>query len=231
MESVERYLKDMKFKRRVFGGVDEESALLHIQKICELYKAELKEMQALREATAEAQSALKAAQEEAEQQKVAYANLQVEAAKARQQCDEWKKAAEHGGTQEAERLKREYAQKYRELTEAVDTIQTVKKEAAVRAQVEAAQEAAKLRNEIMAKVEEERKSAEKEVQRLRSEAETMRRQKQEIRQEIEASRKEWQLAIDKLMDELQAMREKAEPTVKTIPKPLSGMMGDGRHAG
>lgn len=63
MESVERYLREMKFKRRVFGGIDEENALLHIQKICELYKAELKEMQSLREAAAEAQRALKAAQE------------------------------------------------------------------------------------------------------------------------------------------------------------------------
>ena len=96
-QRIEQYIRDMRFSRRKFGGVDEEDVLEHIQTICEMFQEEL---ELSRNGDRDKKNARP--EEEAEQEEVA-------------------------------RLKEEYTKKNKELTEAIDTIQSMKKDAAVKA--------------------------------------------------------------------------------------------------
>lgn len=188
MEAVEQYIKGMTFKRCVFGGVDEEDVLLHIKKICEIYQQEL---------------------EQAKVQQTAYKDLEQEVALAHEQCERWREKAQQNHGQDVEHIKREYQQKYQELTAAVDTIQTVKKEAAVKAQVEAAQEAAKLRSEILTKAEQERKVIEDQMNELRQEASMLRQYNMQTRKSLEEQLAVWQKTLDHMVRDLQGLSHQA----------------------
>ena len=112
--------------------------------------------------------------------KAAYVALQAKMADAELEIHKWKEKIAESSSQETEKVKQEYELKYKELTDAVNAIQSVKKEAAVQAQIEAAQEAARLRSEIMTQIEDERLGAEETLRQLRSEIDLLQRRKKEI---------------------------------------------------
>lgn len=233
MEQVEQYLKTMAFKKRVVGGIDEENALLHIKKICDLYQEKLQEKYIEEQEFGKVQSDLKETQKELEQQKAAYVALQAKMADAELEIHKWKEKIAESSSQETEKVKQEYELKYKELTDAVNAIQSVKKEAAVQAQIEAAQEAARLRSEIMTQIEDERLGAEETLRQLRSEIDLLQRRKKEIQKAIRMESGQWLSSLGKTIEELQGMKiqisREIQETEEEIHFPT--VVRDGCHAG
>ena len=219
MEQVEQYLKTMAFKKRVVGGIDEENALLHIKKICDLYQEKLQEKYIEEQEFGKVQSDLKETQKELEQQKAAYVALQAKMADAELEIHKWKEKIAESSSQETEKVKQEYELKYKELTDAVNAIQSVKKEAAVQAQIEAAQEAARLRSEIMTQIEDE--------------IDLLQRRKKEIQKAIQMESGQWLSSLGKTIEELQGMKiqisREIQETEEEIHFPT--VVRDGCHAG
>ncbi len=185
-QRIEQYIRDMRFSRRKFGGVDEEDVLEHIQTICEMFQEEL---ELSRNGDRDKKNARP--EEEAEQEEVA-------------------------------RLKEEYTKKNKELTEAIDTIQSMKKDAAVKAQVEATQEAARFRSEIMEKIEEERKQAEGQLEFVRKQTEALRQEKEALGKKIREECKKWMESVDRLIASLTELKEAEGELVKGAASELSG---------
>ena len=42
MDKVMQFIKEMKLKRKLIGGVDEEDVLIHVKNLCEIFGEELK---------------------------------------------------------------------------------------------------------------------------------------------------------------------------------------------
>lgn len=218
-KAIEEYLKEMKLKKRVFGGVDEENVLIHIKKICDLYQEEQKEGQANGEAVAKAEAALKVSQNELElskneleKQRMAYAGLQVELTKSQQAYRELKEKKEQIQTerQSALELKGKYERQYQEFQELMETIQSVKKDAIVKAQVEAAQEATKLRGEIMAKVEEKRLEAEGQIHQLQREVENLQQQRDAMQHMVRAEAERYTAQLRQMSNSLETLKNQTE---------------------
>lgn len=178
-ETVEQYLKGMKFKRRIFGGVDEENALAHIKKICDLYVWEQqslqKELEESREELSEAEKTVQGYRAKLGRKDAACAKLQSELAKAQQSIqaleeerEQVRKQAEKD-RESARETQTQQEREYKEFHDIMETIQNVKKDAIVKAQTEAAKEATKLRSEMMAGVEMQRRETEAQLYRLQKE--------------------------------------------------------------
>lgn len=176
-QRIEQYIREMKFNKRKFGGVDEEDVLEHIRTICGMFQEEL------------------------------------------EQSRSGEKGEEQGPrdgeeSREVARLKEEYTKKNKELTEAIDTIQSMKKDVAVRAQVEATQEAARFRSEIMERIGEERKQAEERLGEVRKQTEALEQEQEELRKKVGEERRKWLASVDRIIAGLTEVRQAEERAVK-----------------
>lgn len=147
MDKVMQFIKEMKLKRKLIGGVDEEDVLIHVKNLCEIFGEELKTRPSLEDVEAFKQQ-IQQLQGENELLKAKVAQQQTESAQT-------------------------YQHKLEELNGMLEVVQDVKKEATVRAQVEAIREAAALRSEIMEKTDRERMKAEQELSQLRTSLEAL----------------------------------------------------------
>lgn len=247
-EKVEQYLNQMKFKKKPIGGVDEEDVLMHIEKICGLFHEMQKEEKASQEVLESAQKEREEAQEELKKALSAEKKAQNELEELRrvlkQKQDETEELrAELGKTQgelekakqsgmseqDVERLrelKQKYEAKYQELVDTMDTIQSMKNDAIVKAKVEAAQEASRMRSEIMERTEAERRQAEAEMQQIKREVSVLQGQKREIQQDIQEQRGQWLSSMERIISHMESIRGQLEAQTRTIPIPVSGKLGD-----
>ena len=169
MGKVQEYLQNLKFRKCTIGGVDEEDVLQKIKKLCELQREENEEREQEIEQLTCVNSDLLAKVRE----------LENKPAPAREDDGELERARE-----EADRIKASYGEKLKELQETLELTQSIKRDAAVRAQMEAAQEVARVKKEMMAKVEEQRREAEKEVDTLREEIRRLELRKEGAKREV-----------------------------------------------
>lgn len=169
MGKVQEYLQNLKFRKCTIGGVDEEDVLQKIKKLCELQREENEEREQEIEQLTCVNSDLLAKVRE----------LENKPAPAREDDGELERARE-----EADRIKASYGEKLKELQETLELTQSIKRDAAVRAQMEAAQEVAQVKKEMMAKVEEQRREAEKEVDTLREEIRRLELRKEGAKREV-----------------------------------------------
>ena len=238
MEKVEQYLKDLKFKRRVFGGVDEEHVLICIQELCDLYQEEQKRVPNDKN-WKKMKGQLQQARKELEEQKEVCAALEAEADRAKEQLRrlEQEKEKESSGAREQEitaQVQEEYARKVQELNDTMDSIQSIKKDTVVRAQVEAAQEAARLRREILAKVEEQRQEAEAEILQLQRKIGELKQRREEARKALQTEGERLSVFIDRMQAELEVMKEQSQGLGKTDPEeapPALNPLGDILYVG
>ncbi len=216
VETVEQYLKGLKFKKRIFGGVDEESVLVHIKKICDLYheaqKEEQKKLETSQEELHKAKDAFQGSQEELEKKKTAYADLQTELAKAQQSIRALREEREQAKKEQetALEMKAQHEREYREFHDIMETIQNVKKEAIVKAQIEAAKEATRLRSEMMAKVEEKRREAETEIYRLQQEINQLQQHRDAMQHIVKTETESFVARIRQMESSLEALKGQAE---------------------
>lgn len=169
MGKVQEYLQNLKFRKCTIGGVDEEDVLQKIKKLCELQREENEEREQEIEQLTCVNSDLLAKVRE----------LENKPAPAREDDGELERARE-----EADRIKASYGEKLKELQETLELTQSIKRDATVRAQMEAAQEVARVKKEMMAKVEEQRREAEKEVDTLREEIRRLELRKEGAKREV-----------------------------------------------
>lgn len=169
MGKVQEYLQNLKFRKCTIGGVDEEDVLQKIKKLCELQREENEEREQEIEQLTCVNSDLLAKVRE----------LENKPARPRKMMEELERARE-----EADRIKASYGEKLKELQETLELTQSIKRDAAVRAQMEAAQEVARVKKEMMAKVEEQRREAEKEVDTLREEIRRLELRKEGAKREV-----------------------------------------------
>ena len=108
----------------------------------------------------------------------------------------------------------------------MDTIQSMKNDAIVKAKVEAAQEASRMRSEIMERTEAERRQAEAEMQRIKREVSVLQGQKREIQQDIQEQRGQWLSSMERIISHMESIRGQLEAQTRTIPIPVSGKLGD-----
>ena len=215
------------------GGIDEENALLHIKKICDLYQEKLQEKYIEEQEFGKVQSDLKETQKRIGTAKKRH----MSPYKPKWLTQNWKSTSGRKNSRKqlsgTEKVKQEYELKYKELTDAVNAIQSVKKEAAVQAQIEAAQEAARLRSEIMTQIEDERLGAEETLRQLRSEIDLLQRRKKEIQKAIQMESGQWLSSLGKTIEELQGMKiqisREIQETEEEIHFPT--VVRDGCHAG
>lgn len=214
MSEVEQYLKDMKFKRRTLGGVDEEDVLLHIKKICELYRAELGGKEAAARETEQTLRKLQDAQRELEEERRTSGGLREAADRARRELEE-QRAANGELRDSMELLRQELDRQNQAVAELRQALDRARQEGPPRqgwaAQPPAAepgpqaaqepapyQEMDRLRGEVLAL---------RELAGLRREVDELRRRS---RPQPPADWSPWLNQLDQTLDTLRALREQAQ---------------------
>lgn len=223
MDKLNEYIENMKFKKRRMGGLDEEDVLSHIKKICEIVREDLAESAGAPEEKAEENAEAPAGKEQPpgeeektleeqnkkllEDQKALREELQKsqDACRVLNEKNEELKSQIYSLQNEAERTQREYGSKYRELTEAVDTLHKVKED--LRRELRASVEAEK--EKMLAGAERERRAAESEIERLREEIDGLKRKKQAVQESIRSEREQWKQHLDWFASRLGADGDKA----------------------
>lgn len=210
MDKLREYLKTMEFKKRAVGGVDEENVLEHIKKICEIVWAEMEQQDKLFEsATRKMQKDLEELQEQLKKYRTAYQELREINERMDARMQELQGEAERYGEarERAEQEQKKYHAKHQELLVAVDALRNVKADAekAAREEMSVALQAEEetARGKMLAGIERERTTANREIKQLNDEIEALSRQRQamqeSLRREQETLRQEreqWKQHLD-----------------------------------
>lgn len=153
---------------------------------------------------------------ELEKERKIRADLEAENARMRRQSQDWITQSWDISSQEAERLKQEYDDKYKKLVDAINTIQEIKKEAA-EAKEEAVQEASKMRSEILEKTREERRRAVVEIRQLQSKVAALQKRRKEIQEIIDARQEVLPQSLDSIILQLQEVRNQTYAHTEAVP--------------
>lgn len=201
MDRLKEYLKDLNFKKRAVGGLDEEDVLRHIKKISELAGEEMESRNfADEEAVRKMQQELDESRGKLQKYREAFARLKEanEGLEVRiRELQENPPQQEEADGREGQTF-RGYSEKYQELMAAVDTLHNVQEEESRRIRQEIQDgmkaEVAKVRARLRKKIEEERQAAEAEIgekhRKAMAEIEEERRKAMaEIEEECRAAKK------------------------------------------
>ena len=214
MENLNDYLKNMQFRRRTMGGLDEEDVLFHIKVIRDLAQGELDDRDAQ---ILEIEEQLNDAQEQVDRYQSSYQEVKRQLDDAQKQIrqyqstfqavkdsnsqlDEYKRQLGEESEryqeakEQAEQAKLDYDNKYEELLSAIkvfheleqNTEQKVRKE--VRESLKDEEERARVA--MHARIEEERKAAEAEIERLNAEIASLKEEGKKFSKSLRARREQ-----------------------------------------
>lgn len=230
MDKLKDYLKNIEFKKRKVGGLDEEDVLRHIKKISELVSEELERRgNSDEEAIQKMQKELDDARTKAKKYRTAISKLKevntdlenriLYLQKNPPQYDAFHESAEHS--------QEDCDRKYKELATAISALNNVKKEeergARNRIQKMLERELADGRAENREKLEREGARARAEMQaKLEEERRRLQARVKEERQqchiELERERRRAAEEVKKLNDEIDALRQKKQTLQETAGK-------------
>lgn len=193
MDGLNDYLKNMNFKRRTMGGLDEEDVLTHIKKIRDLAQQEIDkrdaQIQSLTNQLIEANAQLDRWQRSCQATKESNSQLESRIREFEEEPERYRKARE-----QAEQAERHYDTKLRELLSVMKTLENLQSDVELKVRQEVREslrnEEERARTAMLARIEEERKSANAEISRLSDEIASLREQRQGLSESLRARREQ-----------------------------------------
>lgn len=210
-ENIEQFLKEMNFKKLVFGGVDEEDVLIQIQELCKLYN---EEHQALSLELEIKSSEFENTQLELEVESTTNDELRADRAVLIEQIEYLQQRLEEkeNTPQQAEKTttrdNQTAAEKDQNIHAILDDMLSIREDMIEEARVEAAYEAEKIRNRIIMRTKAEYERVAREILELRNAVNTLREEK--LAAEAERDVEDFNLIIEQLSRDVDQLHDRSE---------------------